>query len=190
MAISRHLLAAARMLVVVTILLGLAYPLAITGIARLAPGRADGSLVTDGGAVVGSRLLGQPPSGAEWFQGRPSASDAAGEVSGGSNLAASNPEQQTALVDRATELRAENPLALGGLPPDAVTASGSGLDPDISPDYAIWQVPRVAAERGLDPGRLRSLVEEHTSTPALGFVGTSRVNVLELNAALTRLSAG
>lgn len=188
--LSRQILAAVKALLVFTVLLGLAYPLAITAVARLVPGPADGSLVRVDGRVVGSSLLQAPPSGPEWFQGRPSASDSAGGTSGGSNLASSNPAQQDAVAQRAAALRAANPQAEPAIPADALTASGSGLDPDISPAYALWQVPRVAAARGVSPDTLRALVDLSTTEPLLGFIGSARVNVLALNLALTRLSAG
>jgi K+-transporting ATPase ATPase C chain len=188
--LSRQMLAAVKALLVLTVLLGLVYPLAITAVARLASGPADGSLVRVDGTVVGSSLLEAPPSGPEWFQGRPSASDAAGDSSGGSNLAASNPAQPDAVAQRAAALRAANPQADPAIPVDALTASASGLDPDISPAYALWQVPRVAAARGVSADTLRALVDESTNSPLLGFVGSARVNVLALNLALMRLRAG
>ncbi|MEI2778412.1 MAG: potassium-transporting ATPase subunit KdpC [Tetrasphaera sp.] len=185
----RPALAAVKALLVLTVVLGIAYPLAVTGVARLMPGRADGSMIVAQGAQVGSALLGQPSSPApRWFEGRPSASDAAGDTSGGTNLAEGSAAQATAVQERERTLRAANPDAAGPIPADALTASGSGLDPDISPAYAAWQIPRVAAATGLSRADVTALVEEHTTPPLLGFVGTDHVNVTELNIALaTRL---
>ncbi len=187
MTFTRHLAAAARLLVVMTVLLGLLYPMAITAAGRAMPHRADGTLVAADGRVAGSALLGQPPSAPQWFQSRPSASEASGETSGGSNLAPGSSEQAGAVAQRAEELRAVNPDAPSAIPADALTASASGLDPDISLEYAAWQAPRVAAARGLAPDAVRRLVEEHTRSALLGFIGQDHVNVLELNVALARL---
>ncbi|MCA9519298.1 MAG: potassium-transporting ATPase subunit KdpC [Myxococcales bacterium] len=187
--------AAAVLLAAATVLCGLLYPLAVTGVAQLAlPEQANGSLVTAAdGRVVGSALVGQPFTAPGYFWGRPSATsplpyDAA--ASAGSNLAASNPALAARAAARVGELRAADPEATGPVPADLVTTSASGLDPDISPAGALFQVTRVAHARGLDPARVKALVREHVEPPALGFLGDPRVNVLRLNLALDRLAGG
>jgi K+-transporting ATPase ATPase C chain len=184
-------------LIGLTLITGLLYPLAITGFARLLfPTQAQGSLIMQDGKVVGSALLGQPFNDPKYFHGRPSATtapdpqDSSKTVeapynavnSGGSNLGPTS----KALSDRITadveRLKAENPSA--PVPIDLVTTSGSGLDPDISPDAAYFQVPRVAKARGLPPERLRALVESQIQGRTLGLFGEPRVNVLKLNLAL------
>ena len=187
---SHHLLAAFKMFVVATVVLGLVYPLAITVIGLALPKQANGSQITLNGRAVGSALLGQAFHGSQWFQPRPSASDYSGDTSGGTNLAESSATQEQDIADRAAALRAANPQAVGPIPPDALTASASGLDPDISPAYAAWQAPRVAAARGVPLARVQSLVAEHTQHALLGFVGQDRVNVVELNLALAGLTTG
>lgn len=173
-----------------SVLTGLAYPLALTGLARfLFPRQAAGSLIRRDGRVLGSALIGQPFTDPGHFWGRPSATvDGDGRPlpynganSGGSNLAPSNPDLLKAVQARLAALRAADPDATGPVPVDLVTASGSGLDPDISPAAAAFQVPRVARARGLDEARLRALVARHTAGPQLGILGEARVNVLELN---------
>lgn len=187
---TRQLSAALKTLLVLTLVCGVLYPAAVLAVGLVVPDRADGKPVVVDGREVGSALLGQPPSGPEWFQGRPSASDAAGDTSGGSNLGPSNPDLATAVTEREDALRAANPAAPQTIPPDALTTSASGLDPHISPAYARWQAPRVAAERGLDEARVLDLVRQHTREAALGFVGQDRVDVLELNVALAALGDG
>lgn len=188
----RPALAAVKILLVFTVLLGMAYPALVTGLARLMPGRADGSLLLIDGRVVGSALLGQAVTDPRFFQGRPSASDASGLTSGGSNLGPNDPDLTQAVADREAAVRAANPEGPGAsgasvaVPADALTASASGLDSDISPAYAAWQAPRVAAATGLALTEVQSLVGEHTAYPALGFIGSERVNVTELNAALAQ----
>ncbi|OKJ72182.1 potassium-transporting ATPase subunit KdpC [Streptomyces sp. CB02460] len=203
----RRLWAALRALLVLTLVCGVLYPLAVTGAAQLLmPGRAGGSEVSESGKVVGSDLIGQRydlPGGApdlKWFQPRPSEGLGTNSlntqysllVSGASNLAGDNPE----LVHRVTAARAAvvrdnsvpgHPVDPAAVPPDAVTSSGSGLDPDISPAYAHLQVRRVAARNHLDAGQVAALVERHTEGRELGFVGEPRVNVLRLNIALRQL---
>lgn len=176
--------------VLFALLLGLAYPAAITGVAQLAfPDAAKGSLATSHGRVVGSRLVGQAFTGPQWFHPRPSAAGAGYDAtqSGGSNLGPTS----KALAQRV----AGDVAGLGGsaarpVPADLVTTSGSGLDPHISPEAALWQVDRVAAARHLSPADLRKLVAAHVEPPLLGFIGEPRVNVLELNLALDSLAAG
>ncbi len=142
------------------------------------------------GTVVGSSLLGQRFSGDRWFHGRPSVSDYSGDTSGGSNLAASSKDQVTAVAQRRTAVTAADgrgtAQGAGAIPADALTASASGLDPHISPAYAALQVPRVAKATGLGTGVVERLVAAHTQGRTIGFLGAPRVNVLELNLALTR----
>jgi potassium-transporting ATPase KdpC subunit len=181
---------ALRVLVVMTLLLGVVYPLAVWGLGRLVPSVADGSFVTDAsGRVVGSSLIGQSFDGPTWFQPRPSAAGTGYDAlsSGGSNLAMDNPDQVAAVAERRAAVVARDGAAPSAVPPDAVTASGSGLDPDISPAYAYLQVDRVAAARRLDPGAVRALVDQHVTGRTLGFLGEPRVNVLELNLALEQM---
>jgi len=184
----RQALAGLRMLVVMTLLLGVLYPAVLTLAAQVAaPGPANGSLVTTAdGRVAGSALLGQAFDGPEWFWTRPSASDYSGETSGGSNLSPASEKQASARADREAELRAANPDAVGPVPEDALTASASGLDPHISPAYARWQAPRVAKERGIPVGELDALIDAATDRAALGFIGADGVNVTRLNLALAR----
>jgi potassium-transporting ATPase KdpC subunit len=189
----RQLVAAVRFLVLATVVLGLLYPLAMTGLAQLvAPGRADGSLVRIDGEVVGSALVGQaftdddgnPLPG--YFQPRPSASGYDGAASGGSNLGPNSEELVALVEERRSAVAAFEGVDPAAVPADAVTASASGLDPDISPEYAALQVDRVAAARGVDRGEVTALVEAATAGRDLGFVGAPHVRVLELNLALDR----
>jgi len=185
------------MIVAMTIVTGFAYPLAITGIAQVAlPYQANGSLIEKDGKVIGSALIGQNFAGEKYFHGRPSATtdvdpkDATKTVpapyNAASSLAANLGLTQKALTERlqgdVATLKAENPSA--PVPVDLVTTSGSGLDPDVTPAAALFQVPRVAKARGLTEDRLRALVEEHTEGRFLGAIGEAHVNVLRLNLAL------
>lgn len=184
----RQLLPALVAFVALTLLVGVAYPLAITGLAQVAfPDRADGSLVRRDGTVVGSRLLGQAFPGDRWFHPRPSAAGEGydGASSGGSNLGPTNPALLDAVAERIAAYRVENGLAADAeVPVDAVTASASGLDPHISPANARLQALRVARARGVPVERVLELVRRHTDGASLGFLGEDGVNVLELNLAL------
>ncbi|MER7054186.1 potassium-transporting ATPase subunit C [Streptomyces sp. NPDC000351] len=210
---ARLLGAGLRALLVLTLVTGVIYPLVVTGVAQAVfKGKANGSQVSAEGRVVGSSLIGQsynlplkpgqetPQPDLKWFQGRPA--DGLGEntlntqyrliLSGATNLAADNPE----LVEQVRAAQAAviednsvpgHPVERSDIPADAVTSSGSGLDPHISPRYAELQVPRVARENGLPVAEVRRLVDRHTEGRTLGFVGEPRVNVLELNIALKGL---
>ncbi|MCZ2804435.1 potassium-transporting ATPase subunit KdpC [Modestobacter sp. VKM Ac-2983] len=194
----RQLVAAVRALLVATVVLGLAYPLLMTGVAQvIAPARADGALVSVDGSVVGSSLIGQSFTDSdgdplpEYFQSRPSASDYDGAASGGSNLGPNSEELVAAVGERRAEVAAFNGVAESEVPADAVTASGSGLDPDISPEYAALQVARIAEARGVPVDDVQALVDEHTAGRDLGFIGAPHVRVLDLNLALDeQLGAG
>ena len=199
----REIRPAIVLLIGLTLITGLAYPLAVTGIAgMLFPRQAQGNLIEKDGKVVGSALIGQEFKDDKYFHGRPSATTAAdpndstktvsapynAANSGGSNLGPTS----KALADRVKEdvdkLKAENPSQ--PVPVDLVTTSGSGLDPDISPEAALFQVPRVAKARSIPEAKLRQLVDEQVQGRTLGFLGEPRVNVLLLNLALDRLGAG
>ncbi len=166
-----------------TVLLGIIYPLVVTGLAQMMfPKQANGELIVQGGKLVGSHLIGQPFTAPGYFYSRPSAAGAAGydaTASGGSNLGPTN----KALIDRVDAsvkaLQPTNPNA--AVPADLVTTSGSGLDPHISPAAAEFQIPRVAHERGLSEQDVRTLVQKHTEERQFGFLGEPRVNVLDLN---------
>lgn len=188
-AVARQLGAAVKALLVLTVVLGVLYPAAVLAVGLVVPGRANGSLIEVDGTVVGSRLLGQAADGPQWFRARPSVSEHSGETSGGSNLGPSAEELAAAVAEREAALRSANPDAPATIPPDALTASGSGLDPHISPAYAVWQAPRVAAARGIPVAEVLRLVAEHTEHAALGFVGQDRVNVTELNVDLATTAA-
>jgi potassium-transporting ATPase KdpC subunit len=178
---------ALRINIFLTILLGVGYPLAVTGISQvLFPHKANGSLISKNGQVIGSELLGQNFSKSEYFQPRPSAAGNGYDptASGGSNYGPTNQK----LIDRVKasvdQFHKDNPDFKGPIPADLLTASGSGLDPDISPASAAAEVPRVAKARGMTLDQLNQLVAEHTQSPELGILGEPRVNVLELNLAL------
>lgn len=195
---------ALRALLILTVVLGIVYPLAILGIGQAAfPSQARGSLLTIDGRVVGSALLGQSFSDADgnplpqWFQPRPSAAVSAshrvgydGGSSGGSNYGPENPDLIEAIAARQAAIAQSDGVPISDIPADAVTASGSGLDPHVSPAYALLQVRRVATARGLEESAVRGLVESMIQERDLGYLGEPTINVLELNIALTTLDAG
>jgi K+-transporting ATPase ATPase C chain len=185
----QNLKIAILMTVVTTVLLGVIYPLVVTGFAQLLfHDKANGQLISQGGEIIGSRIIGQTFSGAEYLHSRPSAAgngyDAAN--SGGTNLAPTNQK----LIDRVNgdvaKLEAENPGH--AIPVDLVTTSASGLDPDITPAAAEFQVPRIARKRGLGEDQVRQIIQHNTLGRQLGFLGEPRVNVLEVNIALDSVS--
>ena len=190
---------AVRAMLVFTLVLGVGYALLITGVAQLAlPWQANGSPVHDAaGDTVGSAIVGQSFTDAEgdalpqYFQSRPSAAGDGydGGASSGSNYGPENEDLISAIESRQAAIAEQEGVAIADIPADAVTASGSGLDPHSSPAYALLQVPRVAAARGLDESTVRSLVEAHIQQRDLGYLGEPRVNVVELNLALDALSS-
>ncbi len=185
MNITRNLIIAVLMTIVTTILLGVAYPLVVTGLAQvLFPVEANGQLIERNGTVIGSRLIGQAFSSPRYFHGRPSAAGTGYDPlsSGGTNLGPTNKKLVDAVKANVEAARKENPSA--PVPVDLVTSSASGLDPDISPAAALFQVPRVARERRAPETAVRRLVDSRIVGRQLGFLGEPRVNVLLLNLAL------
>lgn len=183
---------AASLFVALTLVTGIAYPLAVTAIAKVVfPDDASGSLIVRDGKAVGSRLIGQNFSAPGYFWGRPSATATLpynGTASGGSNLGPLNPALADAVASRIAALRAADPGNARPLPADLVTASASGLDPHISPAAADYQLERVARARQIDVARVKALVARYTEERKWGIFGEARVNVLELNLALDTLS--
>ncbi len=179
---------AVRVTLVLTVLTGLVYPGIVTGLARLIfPARADGSLIKAGGEVVGSELIGQKFERPEFFHGRPSAAGDGYDAgnSGGSNLGPTNAKLASRVEAAVTQFRKENPGYTDAIPADLLTASGSGLDPHISPASAYAQVPRVARARNMSEDALCKMVDQAIEGRQLGLLGEPRVNVLRLNLALT-----
>lgn len=180
--VKKNLLISIWMTLATTVLLGIIYPLVVTGLAQaFFPRQANGSLIEVNGRIVGSALIGQPYSGRGYFISRPSGAGAGYDPtqSGSSFLAPTNKALSDRVAAAVKQLQAENPNT--PIPVDLVTQSGSGLDPDISPAAAEFQVPRVARERGMSEAEVRALVTRHTQGRTLGFLGEPRVNVLELN---------
>ena len=185
MNIAKNLLIAVLMTLVTTVLLGIAYPLAVTGLAQvLFRDKANGQLIERNGTVVGSRIIGQAFSSAGYFRSRPSAAGTGYDPlnSGGTNLGPTNKKLMDSVKAAVDEARKENPST--PVPIDLVTSSASGLDPHISPAAALFQAPRVARERGMSEGEVRRLVDVNTAARQFGFLGEAVVNVLELNLAL------
>lgn len=185
-----QLAAAVRIVVLMTVVLGVAYPLAMTAVAQTAFGhQADGALVRVDGEVVGSSLIGQAFTSPAYFQPRPSAVEFDGAGSGGSNLGPTDQRLLDDVAARVDAYRAANDLSDDVvIPVDAVTSSGSGLDPHISPENAAMQSTRVAAARGIDPLTVVDLVDDHTQRRTFGVLGDDAVNVLELNIALDEVT--
>lgn len=187
----RHLTVSLRLMILFTVLCGVVYPLLVTGLCQWwFPRQANGSLVEAQGRVVGSALLGQRFSAAGYFQGRPSAAGRGYDAlaSGGSNLGPNNSTLASRLLTAATGFRRDNPAFQGAIPADLLTASGSGLDPDLSPAAAEAQAPRVAAARGLPLAAVQALIRGRVQPRTWHLLGEARVNVLELNLALDRLA--
>ncbi len=182
---------ALTLFVLLSVITGIVYPVAVTGIAKvLFPDAAEGSLIVENGKPVGSRLIGQNFTDPKYFWGRPSATGPmpynAG-ASSGSNQGPLNPALQDAVKARIDALKASDPTQTAPIPVDLVTASGSGLDPEISPAAARWQAPRIARIRGLSEAAVNTLIDTHTEGRQFGLLGEPRVNVLTLNLALDRL---
>ncbi|MBS2940092.1 potassium-transporting ATPase subunit KdpC [Nocardioides sp. J2M5] len=188
--LARQSLAGLRLLLVMTVLLGVGYPTAVWAAGQAFGDRADGSPVRVDGQVVGSRLIGQQFEGDQWFLSRPSANDYDTLASAPSNLGPLSPDLMASIEDRKAEVAAREGVDTSEVPADAVTASASGLDPHISSAYAALQAPRVAEANGLTLEEVERLVAEHTDGRSLGFLGEPGVNVLELNVAVQAAAAG
>lgn len=193
-AFARQSWIAIRLLIVGVIVLGIVYPLLVTGVGKVvAADAANGSLITSAdGVVVGSSLIGQNFGDDRWFQSRPSAAGADGydaQSSSGSSLGPNNEDLLAAVEERRTAAQTQNGTT-GAIPPDALTASGSGLDPHISPEYAALQVPRVAKANSLSQAAVADLVAQNTQSRQFGFLGEERVNVLLLNLAIANANRG
>jgi K+-transporting ATPase ATPase C chain len=187
----RSIFIAIRFAIITLVITGIIFPLAMTGFAHVAfPNKSSGSLIEQDGRVVGSKLIGQQFEGPQYFHPRPSASDYDAMASGGSNLGPTSATLIGRVRDAVASVIKDNPLLAGNVPVDMVTASGSGLDPDITPANAEAQVSRVAEARNMNEDDVRRLVDENTSGRDLGFLGEKRVNVLELNLALDAAQSG
>jgi potassium-transporting ATPase KdpC subunit len=188
---SRYIRPGLSLIVVMTLLLGMVYPMIITGVGRAAyPRQAEGSLVRADDRIIGSRLIGQNFSSAKYFWGRPSATAPQpynGTASGGSNFGPLNPALVEKVNANAKVLREADPSNTRLIPVELVTSSASGLDPDISPAAAQYQIQRIARARHLPAAAVQSLIAQHQHGPLLGVFGESQINVLELNLALDRL---
>lgn len=188
--LARQSLAGLRLLLVMTVLLGVGYPAAVWAAGQAFGDRADGSPVRVDGQVVGSRLIGQQFEGDQWFLSRPSPNDYDTLASAPSNLGPLNPDLIATIGDRQAEVAGREGVDESEVPADAVTASGSGLDPHISPAYAHLQAPRVAEANGLSLDQVEQLIDEATDGRGLGFLGEPGVNVLELNLAVRAAASG
>jgi K+-transporting ATPase ATPase C chain len=185
--ILQHMVTAALFTLITVVLLGIVYPIAMTGIARVVfPSQANGSLVTVGGKVVGSEIIGQLWTKPKYFQGRPSAAGKGYDptATGGTNLGPTSKKLIDATRDTIAALKKQNPDATLPIPMDLVTSSGSGIDPDISPEAAAYQVPRIAKARGLSTSAVQAIVDRLVRGRDFGFLGEPHVNVLDLNLAL------
>jgi len=195
MKLSRQAWVSLRAMIVFTVVLGVLYPAVIWVIGLAMPSQSNGSLIRQNGQVVGSSLIGQSFTDKkgnalpEWFQSRPSAAGAGydGSASSGSNYGPENKDLIKAIKERQAAIEKSDGVTAAQIPPDAVTASASGLDPDISEAYALIQVNRVAQARGLSPDAVRALVEKHVDGRELGYLGEPTVNVLQLNIDLAAL---
>jgi K+-transporting ATPase ATPase C chain len=182
-----HIVTSVLYTIVTVIVLGLIYPLLITGLGMLLfPHQANGSFVESNGKVVGSEIIGQLWTKPQYFQGRPSAAGKGYDPTstGGTNLAPTSKKLMDATKATIAALKKANPQAIGEPPIDLVTSSGSGIDPDISPEAAAWQIPRVATARHLTPAAVKTIVDANTAGRTFGILGEPRVNVLALNRAL------
>ncbi|MEO5996591.1 MAG: K(+)-transporting ATPase subunit C [Chitinophagaceae bacterium] len=184
----QYILPSIKLTIIMILLCAVAYPLLISGVAKMAPGGGKGETVTVNGRVVGYSRIGQKFTADKYFWGRPSAVDYNAAGSGGSNKGPSNPEYLKTVQDRIDSFLVHNPtVKKNEIPAELVTASGSGLDPDISRGSVLVQVKRIAASRKLDESKLIALIEEHTEKPLAGILGPSKINVLKLNTALDTL---
>jgi len=184
----RYIMPALKLSLVLVLVLAGLYPLLIAGVAKMAPGKGDGETVTFNGRVVGYANIGQKFTADKYFWSRPSAVDYNAAGSAGSNKGPSNPDYLKIVQERIDTFLAHNPgVQKDDIPAELVTASGSGLDPDLSPAAAEIQIPRIAKVRGIPEDHIKGLVKEYTKGPLLGILGPSRVNVLQLNIALENL---
>jgi K+-transporting ATPase ATPase C chain len=184
----KYLLPSIKLSAFLLLLCAVLYPILIAGIAKLAPGQGKGKTITFNGKVVGYENVGQLFTADKYFQGRPSAVGYNAATSGGSNKSISNPDYQHTVQQRIDTFLLHNPgISKADIPAEMITASGSGLDPDISPAAAMIQVKRIAAVRHIGEDKLQALVTQHTQAPLLGIAGPAKVNVLQLNIALDTL---